>query len=138
MIFYLSLTLLISSLCSTVFAFSEKGNCKTCHRLTKEEAQQLLSAAPDLKITEVIDSPLKGLWEVNFESQGKKGLVYIDYTKKFIFVGNIFSSSSKENLTQERLSYLNRIDPSKIDLQDALVLGNRGAKYKVIVFDDPD
>lgn len=138
LILCLSLTLSITSLCSTVFAFSEKGNCKSCHKLTVSEAQQLLSGGPDMKVTDVIDSPLKGLWEVNFVSQGRKGLVYIDYTKKFIFAGNIFSSSSKQNLTQERLSYLNRVDPSKINLQDALVLGNRGAKYKVIVFDDPD
>jgi thiol:disulfide interchange protein DsbC len=75
---------------------------------------------------------------VNFESQDRKGLVYIDYSKKFIIAGNIFSSSSKQNLTQERLSFLNRVDPSKIDIKDALVLGKKGAKYKVIVFDDPD
>ncbi len=138
LILYVLLTLSITFLCSTVFAFSEKGNCKTCHKLTVSEAQQLLSGGPDLKVTDVVDSPLKGLWEVNFESQGRKGLVYIDYTKKFILAGNIFSSSSKENLTQERLSYLNRVDISRIDLKDALVLGNKGAKYKVIVFDDPD
>lgn len=132
---FLALTLFFSS---NAFSFSEKGNCKNCHRLTKEEAQQLLSGGPDLKVTDVIDSPLKGLWEVNFESQGRKGLVYVDYGKKFIIAGNIFSSSTKENLTQQRLSYLNRVDPSRIDLKDALVLGKKGAKYRVIVFDDPD
>lgn len=129
---------LILSFSSDVFAFSEKGTCKNCHRLSKEEAQKLLSGGHDLKVTDVIDSPLKGLWEVNFESQGRKGLLYVDYGKKFIIAGNIFSSSTKENLTQQRLSYLNRVDPSKIDLKDALVLGKKGAKYKVIVFDDPD
>ncbi|MCX7793998.1 MAG: XTP/dITP diphosphatase [Thermodesulfovibrionales bacterium] len=134
---FLFLTLILS-FSSAGLAFSEKSNCNTCHKLTVAEAQRLLSGGPDLKVTDVIDSPLKGLWEVNFESQGRKGLVYIDYGKKFIIAGNIFSSSTKENLTQERLSYLNRVDPSKIDLKDALVLGKKGAKYKVIVFDDPD
>ena len=128
----------IGGLIAVVHAFSEKGNCKTCHRLTMEEAQNLLQGGPELKVIDVIDSPLKGLWEVNFEAQGRKGLVYIDYGKKFIIAGNIFSSSTKQNLTQERLSYLNRVDPSTIDLKDALVLGKRDARYKVIVFDDPD
>ncbi len=121
-----------------VDAFSERGDCKTCHKLTVAEAQQILSGGPDLKVTNILDSPLKGLWEVNFESQGRKGLVYVDYSKKYIIAGNIFSSSSKQNLTQERLSFLNRVDPSKIDIKDALVLGRKDAKYRVIVFDDPD
>jgi XTP/dITP diphosphohydrolase len=138
--FILGLSFLVHSYFATeeAHAFSEKGDCKTCHKLTVSEAQQILSGGPDLKVTNVLDSPLKGLWEVNFESQGRKGLVYIDYSKKFIIAGNIFSSSSKQNLTQERLSFLNRVDPSKIDIKDALVLGKKGAKYKVIVFDDPD
>jgi XTP/dITP diphosphohydrolase len=138
--FILGLSFLVHCYFATeeAHAFSEKGDCKTCHKLTVSEAQQILSGGPDLKVTNVLDSPLKGLWEVNFESQGRKGLVYIDYSKKFIIAGNIFSSSSKQNLTQERLSILNRVDPSKIDIKDALVLGKKGAKYKVIVFDDPD
>lgn len=138
LLLYPLLTVAIISLSSTAFAFPEKSDCKRCHTLTVQEAQRLLAGGPELKVIEVLDSPLKGLWEVNFESQVRKGLVYIDYTKRFIIAGNIFSSSTKENLTQERLSFLNRVDPSTIDLKEALVLGRRNAKYKVIVFHDTD
>ncbi len=122
-----------------VYGFSEKGDCQKCHTLTKDEALKILKdAIPDVKVLKIINSPLRGLWEVDFESQGRKGLVYIDYTKRFIFAGSIFEIATKQNLTQERFAELNRVDPSKIDLRDALVMGKRNAKYRVIVFTDPD
>jgi len=46
--------------------------------------------------------------------------------------------SDRQNLTGQRFSDLNRVDLSTIPLEDAIVLGNRDAKRKVIVFDDPD
>lgn len=121
------------------YAFSEKGSCKKCHSLTTEEAFNILNEAmPGLKILKIIDAPSKGLWEVDFESQGRKGLVYIDYTKRFIFAGSILDIQKKQNLTEARFSELNRVDISKINLKNALLFGEKNAKYKVIVFDDPD
>jgi len=58
--------------------------------------------------------------------------------KRRLISGNVIEISSKKNLTDESLSEINKVDVSKIPLGDALVLGNRNAKYKVIVFDDPE
>jgi thiol:disulfide interchange protein DsbC len=83
-------------------------------------------------------SPSKGLWEVYGQSGGRKGIFYVDFAKKHAFLGSMISIAEKKNLSQERLSELNKIDVSEIPLQDALVMGNSNAKFKVIVFDDPD
>jgi thiol:disulfide interchange protein DsbC len=52
--------------------------------------------------------------------------------------GNLFLIQTKTNLTQEKLQDLTRVDVSQIPLKDALVLGDKNAQYKVIVFSDPD
>lgn len=106
---------------------------------TKDEAAEILKdLAPDLKILEVKESPIKGLWEIDLQSGERKGLIYLDYSRKYFMQGAIFDLKTKTNLTQERMSELNKVDISTIPLDDALVMGNKDAKYKVIVFDDPD
>ena len=106
---------------------------------TKEEVATLLKdLAPDLKVLEIRESPVKGLWEVSIQSGERKGLLYLDSSKKYIIQGAIFELSTKTNLTQDKLNELNKVDVSKIPLDDALVLGDKDAKYRVIVFDDPD
>ncbi len=72
------------------------------------------------------------------ESRGRKGLIYVDFAKKHFFTGSLISIGERKNLTQERLTELNRIDVSQIPLEDALVLGDPKAKIKVISFSDPD
>ncbi|VAX34429.1 hypothetical protein MNBD_NITROSPIRAE03-1722, partial [hydrothermal vent metagenome] len=83
-------------------------------------------------------SPVKGLCEVSLEVKGKKVLVYIDSSKKNLVLGPIIDVKTKVNLTQQRMTDMNRVDTSQIPLDDALILGKADAKYKVIVFDDPD
>ena len=82
--------------------------------------------------------PVKGLWEVDIDAAGKKGPLYVDFSKKYLISGAVVSIKDKKNLTQERLTELNKVDVSKIPLDDALVMGDKDAKHRVIVFDDPD
>jgi len=125
---------------SAAYGFSQKGqDCSKCHSLKKEEAASLLkSFDPKIKVLDIRSGPVKYLWEVDFETNGKKGLVYIDFPKKNLFSGNIISFQGKQNLTQRRLASLNKINPSQIPLKDALVLGNKNAKNRIIVFSDPE
>jgi thiol:disulfide interchange protein DsbC len=121
-------------------AFETKGqDCSKCHTLTKDEARDLLKEViPNMKVVEVGPSPTKGSWEIFFESGGKKGLIYLDFSKRYLFSGSLISVKDRRNLTQERFGELNKIDLSQLPLDDALVMGDKTAKYKVIVFDDPD
>ena len=122
------------------YGFSEKGqDCSKCHTLSKDEAATLLKDfAANMKVLEVIMSPVKGMWEVDVEAGGKKGLVYIDFSKKHLISGSIIAIKGRMNLTQERFTEINKVDISQIPLNDALVMGDKDAKYKIVVFDDPD
>ena len=93
---------------------------------------------PDINTLSVNPSAVKGLWEVFLESRGRKGIVYVDFSKKYFVSGTLISLAERKNVTQERFTELNRVDPSQIPLNDALVVGDPAAKIKVIVFSDPD
>ncbi|MGC2062948.1 MAG: DsbC family protein [Thermodesulfovibrionales bacterium] len=122
------------------FAFSTKGqDCSKCHSLKKEEAVDILKdLIPNIKVKGIKISPVKAMWEVEFEADANKGLVYMDFSKKYAVSGSILDIKGKKNLTQDRYADINRVDVSKIPLKDALLLGNKDAKTKVIVFTDPD
>ncbi len=108
------------------FAFEAKGqDCSKCHTLKNEEAANLLKEMiPNIKVLGVQLSPAKGFFEVYLESGGRKGLIYVDFQKKHFISGSLVSISEKKNLTQERLTDLNRVDVSQIPLEDALVMGD--------------
>jgi thiol:disulfide interchange protein DsbC len=122
------------------YSFETSGQeCSKCHTLNKEEAKDVLKVIiPEVAILDVRPSPVKGFWEVYLESRGKKGIVYVDFSKKHFFSGALISLGEKKNLTQERIIELNRVDVSQIPLDDALVMGDQKAKIRVIVFTDPD
>jgi thiol:disulfide interchange protein DsbC len=107
--------------------------------LSKEEAQKSLAVIfKDVTVVSLAPTPVKGLYEVVLESKGEKGIAYIDSTGNYVFMGSMLDVAKKSNLTKERITDLRRVDTSTIPLEDALVMGDAGAKYKVIVFDDPD
>ena len=124
----------------SVAGYSFAGEKAEEAALGKDEAAVLLKdLAPDLKILEVRPSPVKELlWEIAVQAGERKGLLYLDSSKKYFIQGAIVDLKTKANLTQERLSELTKVDTATIPLDDALVMGDKGAKYKVIVFTDPD
>ena len=139
MLRFVALVVLVLFSFSPSFGFETKGeDCSRCHTLKSEEAKELLKDIPNLKILEVYPSPVKGFWEVYLESGGRKGLLYVDFSKRYFISGALFSIRDKKNVTQERLNDLNRVDVSQIPVDNALVMGEKDAKYKVVVFDDHD
>jgi thiol:disulfide interchange protein DsbC len=121
-------------------AFEARGqDCSKCHTLNPAEARDLLKTFfPDIQVLEIRVSPSNGLWEIYSESGGKRSLLYLDFSKKYLLPGPLISVKERRNLTQERLTDLFRIDVSQIPLEDALIMGDPGAKIRIIVFDDPD
>jgi thiol:disulfide interchange protein DsbC len=108
-------------------------------KLTNEDAQNVLKEAiPDVKIIDVCPAQIKGLWEIAIETKGQKRILYLDFSKNYAIIGSILDLKTKANLTQERYIKINKVDVSKIPLDDALMMGDKDAKYRVIVFDDPD
>jgi thiol:disulfide interchange protein DsbC len=139
-VLFLLVALSILQYASNSYGFSNKGeNCSKCHTLQKEEAAALLKEIdPNVKILNIKVTPLKSLWEIDIESSNKKAVVYLDITKKYLVSGQIIDIKGKKNLTQEAGEELNKIDASKIPLGDAIVMGDKNAKKRVIVFTDPD
>jgi thiol:disulfide interchange protein DsbC len=123
-----------------VFAFAKgEHDCSKCHTLTEEGAKELLTNfAPDVKILGVKPGPVMGVWEITLDTAGKKGLIYVDFSKNYLISGSFIDVKTKKNLTKDRFDDLNRVDVSGIPLDDALLLGKKDAKIKVVVFDDPD
>jgi len=119
------------------------GDCKKCHTLSKLEAGGILKKLkiPDAKIINIKLSPVKSLWELTIDDKGKRGLLYIDFSKKYILPGPIIEVSTGKNITisqNEKTQKAIKVDTSKIPLSNALVLGNKNASKKIIVFTDPD
>jgi thiol:disulfide interchange protein DsbC len=114
-----------------------RKECGECHTLTVDEAQKILGGGVD-NVAAVLPGPFPGIWEIDVEKAGKTYPLYLDYSGSYIFNGQVIRVRDRQNLTSLRYGDLNRIDVSTIPLSDAIVLGDPGAKYKVIVFDDPD
>ncbi len=133
-LFLMLFTFLLLSL-----SFSQGYSEKESLTLSVDEALTLLKGFdPNIKVLAVKPSPVEGLWEVDIEAGGKKGLVYVDATKKYLLSGSIIDINEKKDLTQERISEINKVDVSQIPLDDAIVIGNKEASYRVVVFDDPE
>lgn len=113
------------------------GACTDCHSLTREEAGKILGGLVD-NVVRVSESPVGGLWLLEVEKGGKKGPLYIDFSKDFVISGQILQISSMANVTGSRTAALSRVDPAGIPLEGALRVGKKSAKRKVIVFSDPD
>ena len=113
------------------------GDCSSCHTLTQDEAEQILDGLVH-KVLSVGMSEVPGLWVAEVESKNKQRVpIYIDFSKRYVISGNILDAKTRENVTRRRVIEMNRIDPSVIPLDDAIVIGDPSAEHKIIVFTDP-
>jgi thiol:disulfide interchange protein DsbC len=136
------LVLLLSG--NSAYAFDVKGkgcgtDCIECHKIKEEEASNLFKGFVD-KVIKVEEGPVKGMWEVEVEAQGKRFPLYLHYSKKYFFAGNIIDMENRKIVGKPArdVQKTEAVDVSKIPLEDAIVIGNPSAENKVIVFDDPD
>jgi thiol:disulfide interchange protein DsbC len=110
--------------------------CSECHKLTKEEAGKILGKVVD-NVVGVQPGPFPGVWEVDVARGGKTYPIYLDYSLKYVFNGQIIRLSDMANLTSLRFQDLNRVDVASIPVQDAIRIGSKAAKKTVIVLSDP-
>lgn len=113
------------------------GKCIDCHKLSTQEANSLLKEGID-RILKIEPAEVPGLWVVEVEKNKQRFPLYIDFTKQFVFTGNVIRLKDKQNLTAQRMADLNRIDVSKIPVENAILLGRKTARTKAIVITDPD
>lgn len=113
------------------------GSCASCHSLDQKEASKILGELVD-KVNKVEFAEIPGMWLVEVEKGPNKVPVYIDFSKKYVFSGSVIRLADRGDLTQERHARMNRIDMARIPVDDALLLGSKSAKFKVVVFTDPE
>lgn len=65
----------------------------------------------------------------------KNNIAYISKDGKYLFFGAIVDNHTAQNLTQQRLREVNKVDISKINLKDAIRIGS--GKTKLIAIMDP-
>jgi thiol:disulfide interchange protein DsbC len=114
------------------------GDCASCHSLTQAEASTLLKDLGSVK--EVKAAPVRGLWEVVVEREGRSGIVYLDYGKKHLIAGQVFDVATR---TPAGEAYppkkpLERLHPETLSTKNALVMGNPRGKKRLFVFTDPE
>ena len=117
--------------------FQTPHNCTSCHKFDEAKFKDLMGA-PQLKVVsyEMVD----GLWQVLYEAApGQHNVIYVSPKFDSVFYGQILAKNGR-NLTREyMLAHAPQIDTTGIPVRDALtVMGNKDAKNKIFVFDDPE
>jgi thiol:disulfide interchange protein DsbC len=112
------------------------GKCIECHSLDEKEAAGLLKGLVE-KIHKVEFSQVPGLWKVNVEGKGQRGVIYIDFSKNYTISGRIIRLADWTEVVEGVAAEVRRVDPAAVPLADALLLGSAEAATKVIVFTDP-
>lgn len=128
-----TLTLLFS------FSFVLQNAFAANDELSVEDAKAVLEKlAPNIEIISVEKAPVKGFWQVAAKAGGQKTVLYIDYTRQFVFIGNLLNVVTKENITKAKFDEINTVDVSLIPLKGSVILGDEKAEKKIFVFTDPD
>lgn len=99
--------------------------------IRKSFAQRMPNAP---KIDEVRPSPMPGLWEVRIGNEVR----YTDPSGSFLIEGELIDMKAKKNLTEERVSQLNRVDFAALPFKDAVMWKNGTGKRRIVVFADPN
>jgi len=89
---------------------------------------------PNVKVDEVRPAPMPGLWELRIGNE----IRYTDPTGTFLIEGELLDLKARKNLTEERVTQLNRVDFATLPLKDAMVWKNGSGKRRIAVFADPN
>jgi thiol:disulfide interchange protein DsbC len=113
------------------------GDCVSCHSLGKAEASSLLKDLGSVK--DVKPAPVRGLYEVVVEREGRTGVIYLDYGKKHLIAGQVFDLATRKPAQESAPpKKLERLNPATLSTDNALVMGNAKGKKKLFVFTDPE
>lgn len=88
----------------------------------------------EVEVKAVTKTPVPGLYEVNVGAQ----IIYSDATGRYLFNGELLDVQAGTNLTEERLSDLNRIKWSDLPLKQAVKWVKGDGSRHIAVFSDPN
>jgi thiol:disulfide interchange protein DsbC len=92
---------------------------------------------PDAKVLEARD--LGSIYEVVASFPGRdKQIVYVTKDGAYLLTGGNLINKDKANLTKERYDQVNKVDVSKIPIEDAIVITKGSGAKKLFLFTDVD
>jgi thiol:disulfide interchange protein DsbC len=130
--------LMLTVTASAGFAMSGNGcggDCVSCHSLTVSEANQILAGLG--QVVKVGPAPVRGLFEVTLQKEGKTGVAYLDYGKKHLIGGQIIEIGERRPVGSP-VAVQKWVDPAKLSSENSLVMGNPKGKKRLYVFTDPE
>lgn len=117
-------------------------DCTRCHSISKSSAQKVLKQIISDKSFQVLDvkPAVNGIYKIEFEQNAQKGILYMDYGMKNLFVGFIIpvEQAVAVSKSQNSKSVPEKVQIDKLLLGRAITAGNSNAKKMVVVFSDPD
>jgi thiol:disulfide interchange protein DsbC len=95
------------------------------------------------KVKSIKPAPVKGLYEILIEKDGRTGIVYLDDARKHLMQGMILDIEALQPVfshPQELLQPKQQtaVDVTKIPVDAAFIMGNPKGAKKLYVFTDPD
>ncbi|NLP65358.1 DsbC family protein [Paraburkholderia sacchari] len=85
-------------------------------------------------IKSINKAPVAGLYEVNLGTQ----IIYSDANGDYVLTGDLVDTKARRNLTEARLAELNKVDFSKLPLENAVKVVKGNGKRQIAVFSDPN
>ena len=89
---------------------------------------------PGAKISHIEKSSYFGLYEVMLDDN----LIYTDPAAAYVFVGSMYDTTTKQNLTEARSRKLNRVAVDKLPYQLAFKRVKGDGSRKLVIFSDAD
>lgn len=96
--------------------------------------QNLKKNYPDIAVSSVTPTPVKGIYEVLTQGQ----IVYTSDDAQYFLVGNLVDPKNQRNLTAERMQQANKINVADLPLNQAIKHVKGNGKRVLYVFSDPD
>lgn len=92
---------------------------------------------PGANVKSIDPTPVKGIYELIVEDNGRLGVVYMSRDTKYIFTGSLLDTVNGEDMTTERLYDITKVDFNTIPLANSITLGAKDGAQKIFVFSDP-
>ena len=100
----------------------------------KEASERFAERYPKTKVNEFSLTPVPGI----FEAAVGKEVIYFDKTARFLFSGRLLDMEKGQDLTDQRLKDIRRIDFNKLPLDKAVKEVKGNGSRTLIIFTDVD
>lgn len=129
--------------CSTLNAFAQNASTAPATPVADAATQTPEATAirtaleqrfPGARISHVTKSSYGGLYEVMLDDN----LVYTDPSAAYVFVGSIYDTATKQNLTEVRSRKLNRVAVDRLPYDLAFKRVKGDGSRKLVIFSDAD